>query len=277
MVVSISPGKAVYRSSGGVKAKYTPAKVYKYYPTPITYSTLDMSDFGSWSNSTAAPVMYSPDSVVNLPLVHGITGASIGMITADAICTPKMRILDLLGAPQSINTSEQACSFVLTELTAGLAQSFMVTDDTPPRYSTGGGQIRLAMVASGGTYLQYSSGSLTLGIHASIPGNYYLYPGSTTIGLARSGDNFYPHRIKVNVDVDLDAWYEEKYTDAPYTWITPGPPAFDWTNTPSRHSESLTSATAAIVDAALGYGNFNMSYSSCYNQVSQCLLPVTGL
>jgi hypothetical protein len=261
-----TPGGAVYRSPGGVKCNYVPTTVYRYYATPITYSTINLSDFGSWNNSTSAPISYDHLDTVSIPLINGITSAPIGTITTVATCTPRIRALDNLGGFPfaSIEPSLQPCTD-LPDMQYTLAKNYLITDHTPPKYDGRTLQFVSYGGAAGSPVNAYASG-----VHSTISGNYYLYPGSSINGMVRIGDNFYPHRVIINVDVDIDTWYNGKFKDSVQTYIIPAL-GLTWISTTSCTGLDMT-ATSVYIEHSVE-GSFTASYDSCYKQPNNVIIP----
>ncbi len=266
---SRSKSNVFFRSTSGVIANYTSPVIYRYYSTPITYSTLDFSDFGSWSNVTAAPIMYNTIESVSLPLIDGITGSSLGTITSRANCIPKVRIWDTLGWVPLVDESIIPC-VALPELSNRIAACTDITSLAPTSYCSRG-LWQVSIGGSGGVH--GPPGSYTTGTHGAIAGNYYLYPGSSNQGIVRVGNNFYPHRIKVNIDIDMNSWYTGKFTDGSHYYNTGNPLYIEWTAAVVRATTTMTGATSTITDHSK-YGNFTTAFDSCYRQVAQCMIPV---
>ena len=246
---SISNAGAFYRSDSGVKCNYDPAPAVKYYyfSTPIVETVLNLSDFTSWRNSGLTKT-YALDSAVYYPMYNGMTGAFIGNVTKKCACTPRMNLVDSMGDGLSVLHPSYVCTNSLVVDGNSLAQNYLKTDTSPIYY--GGRSV----------FISSSSGNErhnAIGRAALLPTKYYEWPISgVMIYMHLSGVNFYPHKIRVVIDENIDDWYEGKFTDDP--WTTTG--GVIYTLTPTRNATTMLDSTGALSG---GYA-FNLSSDGCY-------------
>jgi hypothetical protein len=277
-------GSVIYRSTGGVKCNYDPviSVVYDYYPSQTKYVTINMSDFYGWTTgitgNIATAYNFSAYTNVGLPLRNAENGVLIGAITKTARCFPKMMVYDAIDNVITLRNFS-SCTTHLTELGTAITQNYL--DVTPPQSgpTIHQGPIRLSAISS---YIKpavgsgpYSAGSCTKALHAEIYGNYYLYPGTATRGIVRIGDDFFPLKIAVNIDLDINDWYQGKFVDETWNYILPGTTT-EYVMDIVRNGGTLQDAYATVTSHYF-YTDlpFTMSYGSCYQNVSQSTLPIS--
>jgi hypothetical protein len=274
-------GGVIYRSTGGVKCNYDPviSVVYDYYPSQTKYVTINMSDFYGWTtgvSGTTYAYNFSAYTNVSLPLRNAENGVLIGTITKTARCYPKMLVQDSLDRADTYNLDTfLSCTTRFTELGTFITQNYL--DVSPPqRGNIHQGWVRLSMASAALIPFNFphAAGSYTKALHAQVYGNYYLYPGTATRGIIRIGDDFFPLKIAVNIDLDINDWYQGKFVDE--TWFCEVPGVSNYVIELVRNGGTLQDAYATVTSHH-SYTDlpFTMSYGSCYQNVSQATLPVS--
>lgn len=226
-----SQGGAFKASKGGARTVVLQSNKYYYYATPTVDTVINLSDFTSWSNTPHTSGVYANGAALTDTLYDPITGASIGALTHETVCTPKLKISDVTGAGMSY-LSPPSCPFPgdlasvedSVVLASRVLQKYVEYTPPPPppgtSYMYGQYTSLYSHEALSGGYptLTSASGCYAMSSLSPLAETYYLGNVSGVKRLARIGNKFYRHRILIVNDVNINTWFTGKFTDA--SWYT---------------------------------------------------------
>jgi hypothetical protein len=227
-----STSGAFKRSPSGARTRLQGDKYY-YFSDP-QYVEVNMSDFSGWTSAAFSTGMFADLDEVSIDLYDGTTKDYIGEIIQPLSCTPKTNIYHLGSVTDSpigsdipptacpdledppigkINYEKEVNTPNSTYLAAWQGISTIMPIDLQPatwyhyKYLTKFWlSTSFSVTTDGPPDSTHASRSILTGY------NFYRHPISNDV-LIRLNNKFYPFRLSMIIDVDIDTWAYGKFSN----------------------------------------------------------------
>jgi hypothetical protein len=233
-----SPNGTFYRTLGGVRLL---GNVVSYYPETNYEVTVKLSDFTSWSSPPVTPfyTQFDANGTRKLIVLDCDDGSYLTTLTQKYTMTPSCEVWDymrLFAPGVTVYSSPPACTDILQDWV--LAQEMW--QNTMGKYSSP--RVRLAFIGGAG-----GMG----GIHSSLGARDEIIYKYGDIYCVVDGSGLYPLLLTLDVDVDVDDWYKNKFpSDLP-----------QWDSYDRKMTECI------LIDSGVTYTHYG-----CFKQNETCQL-----